>query len=415
MDFKINFSEVFHAKGGFDVVIANPPYINTIQMKDNAIFYRTYFTTAYGSYDIYVLFFEKSIQILRTKGILTFITSNKFFIADYAKKIRSYIVNNSVVITLMDLADCKRVFEALVSPAITILCKQKADNYDLKLAILKDDDVFNIDNIDFERINIRNLFADIGSAFNIYIGDSNRDIFQKFSDSTEKLSNLADVRTGVMGFEYWNMAPYIIDGEKKDGFIRIIANSHIEKYTFLFGKKINLYKKSYRNPYIDINHAPLNDSTKDFFLNEKIIVRGVAKKITAQLDLDGYGLLVAVHGITKINKQIDKRYILALLNSFLFNWLHLTTFYTARIPQGSLKYPISFLKNLPIKKISLKGQKPFIDMIDKILAITKDDDYLDNSAKQAQAREYEKQIDQKVYDLYGLTEEEIRIVEGETK
>ena len=53
--------------------------------------------------------------------------------------------------------------------------------------------------------------------------------------------------------------------------------------------------------------------------------------------------------------------------------------------------------------------------VDKILAITKDADYLDNPVKQAQVREYEKQIDRMVYDLYGLTEEEIKIVEGETK
>jgi len=54
-----------------------------------------------------------------------------------------------------------------------------------------------------------------------------------------------------------------------------------------------------------------------------------------------------------------------------------------------------------------------IDFNDKILAITKDDDYLQNKEKQAKVNEYEHQIDQMVYKLYGLTEEEIKIVEGE--
>jgi hypothetical protein len=53
-----------------------------------------------------------------------------------------------------------------------------------------------------------------------------------------------------------------------------------------------------------------------------------------------------------------------------------------------------------------------IDFNDKILAIIKDDDYLTNSTKQAKVNEYEHQIDQMVYKLYGLTEEEIKIVEG---
>lgn len=51
-------------------------------------------------------------------------------------------------------------------------------------------------------------------------------------------------------------------------------------------------------------------------------------------------------------------------------------------------------------------------LVDQILAITKDYDYLENPAKQAQVKEYEKQIDQMVYEIYGLTEEEISIVEG---
>ena len=82
---------------------------------------------------------------------------------------------------------------------------------------------------------------------------------------------------------------------------------------------------------------------------------------------------------------------------------------------GSLKYPISFLKQLPIKNISRGEQKPFIDLVDKILIITKTDDYLKNSTKQTKVREYEKQIDQLVYKPCGLTKGEIKIVEQQEK
>jgi hypothetical protein len=76
---------------------------------------------------------------------------------------------------------------------------------------------------------------------------------------------------------------------------------------------------------------------------------------------------------------------------------------------------VSDLKNLPIHCVENNAQRPIVKLVDKTLAITKDADYLDNTAKQEKVREYEKQIDRLVYDLYGLTEEEIRIVEGETK
>ena len=74
-----------------------------------------------------------------------------------------------------------------------------------------------------------------------------------------------------------------------------------------------------------------------------------------------------------------------------------------------------YLKNIPLKEMSIDNQKPFIDLVDKIFTITEDDDYLVNFGKQDQVRNYEHQIDQLVYKLYGLTEEEIKIVEGLNK
>jgi len=414
-DFEVYFSEVFHKKKGFDVVIANPPYINVNEMKKDAYVLRKQFSTAYGSYDIYVLFFEKSIQVLRTNGILTFITSNKYFISDYAKRLRSLILSNTVILKLLDLADCKKVFEALVSPAVSILRKQKMGSYELNLAILKDDDIHKLCNINFSKINIQQLSENLEGAFNIHIDSSNRKIIKKMMDSSERLKDLANVRTGVMGFEYWNMEPFIRDVKQNNQSIRILTNSHLERYKFLFGKKINLYKKTYINPYVDMENAPLNKTTKEFFLSKKIIVRGVAKRLTAQIDKYGYATLVAVHGIYNYNKNIKKEYILALLNSVLFNYFHLITFYTARIPKGSLKYPISFLKNLPIKKTPESEQKCFVELVNCILAITKDKDYLQNPQKQAKVKAIEAEIDQLVYKLYGLTEEEIKIVEGENE
>ena len=67
---------------------------------------------------------------------------------------------------------------------------------------------------------------------------------------------------------------------------------------------------------------------------------------------------------------------------------------------------------MKMQRIQISIHKPFITFANRILAITKDDDYLQNQAKQAQVLEYEKQIDQMVYEPYGLTGEEINIVKG---
>jgi len=73
---------------------------------------------------------------------------------------------------------------------------------------------------------------------------------------------------------------------------------------------------------------------------------------------------------------------------------------------------IIILKTIPIKDINIEHQQPLISIVDKILSLTQSDDYLQNPQKQAQVKEYEKQIDRMVYELYDLTPEEIKIVEG---
>ena len=73
------------------------------------------------------------------------------------------------------------------------------------------------------------------------------------------------------------------------------------------------------------------------------------------------------------------------------------------------------LSEIPVKEISPKQQKPFIELVDKILSITKSGDYLQDKFKQAKVKSLEAEIDQLVYHLYDLTPEEIKIVEGENE
>jgi len=117
-----------------------------------------------------------------------------------------------------------------------------------------------------------------------------------------------------------------------------------------------------------------------------------------------------IYIITNANyNSIELKYILALLNSKLFYvWLY----YKGKRKGELLELLYKPLSEIPIKKISKPEQIPFIKVIDHILAITKDMDYLNNSSKKAKVKELEKQIDHLVYKLYDLTQEEIKIVES---
>jgi hypothetical protein len=172
------------------------------------------------------------------------------------------------------------------------------------------------------------------------------------------LKKLNSIRTGVMGFEYWDFKPYITEMESpSSNYLRLLTPSLIDRYEILWGlQPIDIYKTILFYPVLDIRDAPLNEVTRKFFISSKIVVRGTARKLSAALDTSGHALLVAVHGIPYHSLR-DGLFVVSLINSNLLNWLHIVSYYSARIPQGSFRYPVSFYESLPIRGISFVTPK----------------------------------------------------------
>ena len=129
-DLKLHFCEVFE-NGGFDIVIGNPPYFelskdsqqkdkNGNYIKHNVIYEPYNYKVFTKSSDIYCLFYERGIQILKQNGILCYITSNKWMRNDYGKKLRSYFANN---VDILKIIDELNVFDATVTTNI-LLCRK---------------------------------------------------------------------------------------------------------------------------------------------------------------------------------------------------------------------------------------------------------------------------------------------------
>ncbi|HEY4715621.1 MAG TPA: TaqI-like C-terminal specificity domain-containing protein, partial [bacterium] len=149
---------------------------------------------------------------------------------------------------------------------------------------------------------------------------------------------------------------------------------------------------------------------KEIFLSEKIICPQRSYENNFSYNEVEWFASADVYFVTPKDISIELKYVLSLLNSKLYYiWLY----FRGKRKGEMLELLYTPLTEIPIKKIAKIEQKPFIALVDKILAITKDDDYLTNSTKQAKVKEYERQIDQMVYKLYGLTDEEIKIVEGQ--
>ena len=224
-------------------------------------------------------------------------------------------------------------------------------------------------------------------------------IFRLLHESFDHVSNILEIQQGI-----------IYSGQPKNKVFSNSATSNKHK-PVLDGRdvlkwKINWSEKR-ENKYIYYTnrlHRPREERL--FLANEKILLPRKSTSISCAYDVEQYYALNTSYLCLLTNEHYYLKYILACLNSKLLNYFYSRLFFGWQIT-------IPALNMLPIKRISMTEQKPFVDLIDQILAMTKDEDYLANPAKQANVKEYERQIDQLVYKLYEV--EEIEVVEGKYK
>ena len=395
------------------MVIANPPYVRIHKQEQNKKvkeYIKRVYISAYKDFDYYVLFIERGISILRRDGILTFITPDKYLVRDYGSKIRQLILKYSIM-ELFDLSRATDIFSAATYPLISIV--QKNNNLDfIKTKIAK---------------SIQHLSSQYKEVFIPKTMHANNDRIEIIEPETKKIlskifsanQTLADILIPGQLFcgtprakEYHQWSTYISTEQKTNNCLRLLVCSNLLPYSIRHNKKVRTVGLSIYAPYFCNEDGIVTEKRwNDFKFTPKILIRGNDTRITAVLDTDG-SVFIGIYGI-KVQGGIKNayQYLLCLLNSQLYQWIFSAQNPSIKIGGNYFSINSPHILRLPFKQISKNDQKPFINIADKILANTKDDDYLENTAKQAKVREYEKQIDQLVYHLYDLTDEEIKIVE----
>ena len=381
------FKEVFE-DGGFDIVIGNPPYIG---VKNQDVITRSTLENFYSfskGADIYIAFMELGFKLLKSKYPLAYIIPNKFFGANYGKLIRNHINKSKSITSIWDLKDDKVFKSAQISTIVFIATDKKENN----LTTIKTGNDFKyVSNVFDENLKIQ-LESNV----------EEKALIEYIYSNSIKLEQISDVRTGIMGFEYWAMEPIIQEnGVISEQNIPIYTNGNLAQYEDRWhNTEITLYKRKYCCPTININSNLLNTNTKILFKTKpKIIVRGVAQKVSAIIDNRGSGLLVAVHSI--MTKKVNIVTLLGLINSNIINWLHIKTFYSVRIPQGSLKYPVEFYKNIPIPSNLINNES-----INQLVTIISSNDNTKELIEEAK-----KKVDLIVYKLYKLDYQSVLLID----
>jgi hypothetical protein len=458
--------------GGFDVVIGNPPYvrIQTLPRKEIEYFNNKYIASK-GNYDIYVLFVEKGLTLLNPKGRLGFILPHKFFQSQYGEPLRS-IISKGKNLSEVDHFGAQQVFEgATTYTCLLFLDKAPSKQFDF----IKVDDIsawsttgqaikgkipssevketewnFTVGESAtlFKKLN--RITLKLGDIADIFVGlqTSADDVFiMDLIEETPKTFRLkskslkaewifekgllfpivsgTDVsRYSPLPSRQYILFPYEVDNTSAMLIdFKSLSKNYPETATYLKENKKRLEERE-RGKFKESKWYRFGRSQNIGIQEQvKLCVPRLVDKLYAAYDIEGNHFLdnVDVGGITLKPQYIgqDLKYLLALLNSKLLQWY----FPLVSLPfrGGWLSANRQFLSQLPIRTIDFNDQiekaihDKLVSLVDRMLGLHKKKTSLPPSAEREKIeREIavtDEKIDEIVYGLYGIAEEERKIIE----
>ena len=464
-NWKNEFKEVFE-NGGFDVVIGNPPYVGIQGIPwDDRRYYENIYHTATGRFDLYILFIEKAIQLKKGLGSFSYIVPGKILNNEQFKQTRIMICKNHSVEVLY--IDDKVFNEAQVDSVILLNYGLKEKKQGKYLAYKLSIDSRQL----LSETTTDTIFNDKQHTFRLEISNAFDLLINKIEKDTVQVKQIADVKDGIVAGVIKDVL-YLdnkLDGDCK----KLYFGKHVSRY-FIEDTKVWVnYKPDFlmqqKKTRQGDKRTGLWMRDPKIFLREKIFTRFVGKGIIATYDNENKYYEHTLHSTHITDGRLDHKYLLCLFNSKLLNF-----YYQKTNSQGGDIFPqvrISSVEKLPIKVIDKINQQPFIEKANLILALNvefrefvkkfqrslerkfelKDlqkkledwyllsysdfikelakkkimlslsdeaewEEYFNTESKKAlelksQIDETDKEIDQLVYKLYDLTEEEIAIVE----
>jgi len=425
-EWRFEFPEVLNSEGdfiGFDVVIGNPPYkflsgkgspIQELLAKGNEygantlkemyeVISNNFPESSKECKDLYKWFIDLGRKILKDNGIIAYITPNTFITLSKYEDIRIIIFEKLSNLLLVDLGF--GVFQKPTVPS-AIFISQKSNiskniDYKVKYIDLKDllknsENTQNINlNYLFDKKNIIEVEY-YNHKLHLYKHSLAQKIYSIFYTKLEDYIKISE------GEHSLNNDFSKIYTKKNSNVIPVIYDLSLQKYV---PAKIVYLNKSMCKKYDQNLHS-----------GKRLFLRKTGDRILV-VPPEKYEFAIAHQNLYVLklkNKIVDIEFFIALLNSKLLNFLYQNGIYGQK-GRTLAQFRIYALNLLPIPE--LKGNKnkkvvtEILSVTKKILSLTKDDDYATNPKKQKKVAEYENEIDNLIYQLYDLNDDEIKMVE----
>lgn len=368
------FADIFK-NGGFDVVVGNPPYVDSESMTKNVPEERSWlaksYETAKGNWDLFIPFIEKSVHILKSGGYTSMIMPNKILSAPYAKTLRKYVSDKHRLVGLTDVTK-EGVFDVDVYPVITNIKKNKASE---PLTVVE-----GVKEV-ISKLIVKN--TDLPENWALLLNSNTRVTYKV---KTVKLGSLFNTAAAATVAEAYELKEIIQDNEgAKSG--KIINTGTIDPYVTSWGvSSMNYIKDRYKYPYVDMNQL----KEKEWHRLNKIIVAGMALRIEATyshgdefLPAKSTAVIYSMDGDDMALKSL-----LALLNSRYISYLFKQENSQLSMAGGYMNVNAGNVADIQVPP-EVTTNEYLAKSADNILELSVKLQYTDNGFKQIVASEFE--------------------------
>ena len=403
-------------RGGFDCVIGNPPYGALITSAEIE-YLNGKFNLQQYSLDTYLLFVEKALALLEDYTLLGMIFPNTWLLNLTMDKIRNHIFHETQVEEIVHYRH--PVFlKATVDTEIVILRKGSPKfNHKISITIVQKDHSIS----QYEILQHKWQKGE-GKPVNVFERPEYEPLVDKLSH-TMPLDYLCHITQGTKPFqvgkgkphqtrEIVEKKPFVSDTKKDDTFRPLLRGSLINKWHIR-------WKNDYWISFGDWLAEPRYSANYD--VPEKIVIRQTGDSLIATLDRKQFVVRDNLYTIVPRSNDIKPAYILGLLNSHLLNWYY-QKIINPEQGEALAQVKRGHIAKLPIRAINFDNPEDvakhdkLVALVDTMLELQKKYHETrmerDKELYERQIKVVDKQIDQLVYDLYGLTEEEVKVVEG---
>jgi len=400
-EWRFEFPEVLDEDGdfvGFDVIIGNPPYLNSKGERFDESFKQfsiTNYETAKYQIDTYILFIEKSSAIISRGGFLTLIVPNAWLNNLFLSEVRKYILENIAINEICNMS--VGVFEEALVDTIILIGRPSSfiDNTVVKACINKQFSLLmSYSQSDFLRNENFNI--------NIFIDKEMGGILKKIELDSISLESITSVARGIGVYhkrvghtkEFIEEDPYQACFKKNDTFV-----------PYLRGKNVRPFLIDWKeNSYISYGQWLAEPREPKFFEGSRILMRQIpSKRLIATYIEEKFITDQSVFIARFENTKLLPKAVLGILSSSLMSFYFRTK--NSEFDRLFPKVKLQHFKKFPIREMIIEFQNELAGKVDNILSLNKSDPSADTNA-------LESEIDRLVYELYGLTDEEIRIVEN---